>query len=420
MMRTPRFLISLVTCIAFCLTASASYARTSARAESRHSYLVMNAETGDIIMQENADAIRYPASLTKMMTLYLTFEALKKGVLKLDQKLPVSAKAARQPQTNLSLRRGDKISVRDAIVSLVVRSANDAAMVLGEALGKTEFNFGVMMTTKARRLGMTNTIFRNPSGLPDSKQHSTARDMAILGVALRKHFPEYYHYFKTQNFTYKGRFYPGHNRVMSRYQGVDGIKTGYINASGFNLVTSVKRNGYTLVGVVMGGRTYQARDNEMISLLDRSFTQLASRKDKNRYAQKGDKIDIAAIEASAPSTSAATAAEMAAVAPAASGGEIDSTTASVDASSEDTLGSGESWGIQIGAYQQAGQAMEAATKAKQQAKRELSRARVAVDDGAGIHRARLLELSEKQAKSACKRILSRGTPCFVYHTGQAS
>jgi len=251
------------------------HARASSNTEDHFSALVVDAGSGHVLYEKNAGGIRYPASLTKMMTLYLTFDALKKGKLKMDKTLIVSAKAAAQPQTNIALEKNDRLPVRTAIESVVVRSANDSAMALGEALGGTEFNFALMMTKKARELGMKNTVFRNPSGLPDNKQHTTAFDMARLAIALRRDFPEYYHFFSLQSFDYHGITYPGHNHVMERYAGVDGVKTGYIRASGYNLVTSAQKDGYKIVAVIMGGSTITSRDNQMIVLLDRTFAQLA-------------------------------------------------------------------------------------------------------------------------------------------------
>lgn len=249
----------------------------SSSTHSQYSELVVDAKTGQVLYAKNADALRYPASLTKMMTLYLTFDALKRGALDVNGTLPVSVKAAAQPQTNISLEPGERLPVRTAIESVVVRSANDSAMVLGEALGKTEFNFALMMTQKARELGMSNTVFRNPNGLPDDKQHTTAMDMARLAIALKRDFPEYYHYFKLNSFDYRGITYPGHNRVMQRYAGVDGVKTGFIRASGFNLVTSAQKGGNRVVAVVMGGSSGSVRDNRMIALLDWTFARLGSR-----------------------------------------------------------------------------------------------------------------------------------------------
>lgn len=243
------------------------------------SELAVDGDNGRVIYSKNASTVSYPASLTKMMTLYLTFDALKKGKLKLDQTLIVSSKAARQPQTNIALEKGDRLPVRIAIESIVVRSANDSAMTLGEALGKTEWNFALMMTKKARELGMKNTVFRNPSGLPDRGQHTTAFDMARLAIALRRDFPEYYHFFSMQSFDYDGVTYPGHNHVMERYPDmVDGVKTGYIRASGYNLVTSAHRDGHSVVAVIMGGRTSESRDDQMVSLLDHTFDHWSAHK----------------------------------------------------------------------------------------------------------------------------------------------
>lgn len=251
--------------------------KTSAPEKTRFSALVVNADTGRILYEKNAGGIRYPASLTKMMTLYLTFDALKKGKLKMSDTLPVSQKAASQPQTNISLVAGERLPVKTAIESLIVRSANDSSMVLAEALGGTAWNFSLVMTQKARALGMKDTVFRNPNGLPDNQQFTTAYDMAKLGIALRRDFPQYYPLFKLKSFSYDGITYPGHNRVMARYPGVDGIKTGYIRASGFNLVTSIKKDGYNIVAVIMGGTSTAARDNEMINMLDRTFAKLESK-----------------------------------------------------------------------------------------------------------------------------------------------
>ncbi len=264
---------------------SKSKKKSSSPSAERFSALVVDANTGRILYEKNAGGIRYPASLTKMMTLYLTFDALKNGKLDMDDTIPVSKKASEQPQTNISLSAGDKLPVKTAIASVVVRSANDSAVALAEALGGTTWNFALMMTQKARALGMKNTVFRNPNGLPDNQQYTTAYDMARLGIALRRDFPEYYHFFKMQSFSYDGVTYPGHNRVMQRYDGVDGIKTGYIRASGFNLVTSVKKDGYNLVAVIMGGSSATSRDDAMINMLDRTFAQLET---NDKMASKDD------------------------------------------------------------------------------------------------------------------------------------
>jgi len=275
--------------------------RAAAPAPKPFSALVIDASTGRVLFEKNADAVRYPASLTKMMTLYLAFDALKKGKLRMDENLYVSAKAAGQPATNISLDAGDRVSVRTAIESLVVRSANDSAMVLGEAIGDTEFNFALMMTQKARALGMKNTVFRNPSGLPDTKQQTTALDMARLALALRRDFPEYYPFFKMTSFTHNGITYPGHNHVMERYPGVDGVKTGYIRASGYNLVTSAEKNGKRIVAVVLGGQTISSRDSQMVSLLDDAFDKLDNqKKDVAGGNAENDNEEIPAVSLTEP------------------------------------------------------------------------------------------------------------------------
>lgn len=272
--------ISVIAALSLCVAPVDSFAakhkksRPQAAQSEHYSALVVNSDTGRVLYEKNAGNVRYPASLTKMMTLYLTFDALKKGKLKITQTIPVSVKAASQPQTNIALDKDDKLPLKTAIESIVVRSANDSAMALGEALGNTEFNFALMMTKKARELGMKNTVFRNPSGLPDNAQHTTAYDMAKLAIALKRDFPEYYHYFSLSSFVWRGTTWPGHNHVMARYAGVDGVKTGYIRASGYNLVTSAHRDGHNLVAVIMGGNTINSRDDQMIALLDRSFAQL--------------------------------------------------------------------------------------------------------------------------------------------------
>jgi D-alanyl-D-alanine carboxypeptidase len=238
--------------------------------------LVIDGATGKVLYARNEEAARHPASLTKMMTAYLLFEALKAGKLTLQTPLAVSANAQRQKPTKLNLRKGQTIPVDDAIRALVIRSANDVAVVVAEALGGTEGNFALQMTAKARQLGMKDTNFHNASGLPNPLQITTATDMAILARRLAYDFPQYYFYFALPGFTYRGTWYATHDNLIGRYDGADGIKTGYTNASGFNLVSSVVRGQNHLVAVVLGGRTAIRRDLEMIRLLDQSFTQIAA------------------------------------------------------------------------------------------------------------------------------------------------
>ena len=236
--------------------------------------IVIDADTGSVLYQSNADARTYPASLTKMMTLYLLFGALDRGQVRLDQVLTVSRHAASMPATSIGLDPGDSLTVEQAIHAIIVQSANDAASTVAEALAGSEDTFADAMTRQALRLGMSSTIFRNASGLPDLEQKTTARDIATLARALVQSYPAYYHFFSEDSFSYAGRTYVGHNRLLKRYDGADGLKTGYIRASGFNLATSAVRNGHRVIGVVLGGRSAGARDAQMMDLLDRGFAAL--------------------------------------------------------------------------------------------------------------------------------------------------
>jgi D-alanyl-D-alanine carboxypeptidase len=236
--------------------------------------LIVDGETGKVLYSRNANAERHPASLTKMMTLYLLFEALKKGQVTMSTNLPVSAHAAAQRPTKLYMQPGDMIPVNTAIEAIVVRSANDVAVTISEALGGTESHFAEMMTAKARQLGMRDTFYHNASGLPDNLQISTASDLAILAHHLAYDFPQYFHYFGIPGFSYRGVTYPTHDNLIGRYEGADGIKTGYTGASGFNLVSSIVRGRTHIIGVVMGGRTARRRDKEMMNLLDATFAQI--------------------------------------------------------------------------------------------------------------------------------------------------
>ncbi|HXJ00827.1 MAG TPA: serine hydrolase [Micropepsaceae bacterium] len=234
--------------------------------------IVVDGATGRVLYTRNPDAIRYPASLTKMMTLYLLFEALDEGKLSLDTPLITSVHASEQEPTKLAMGPGAAIPVETAIKALTVLSANDVAVVIAEALsGGSEEVFGAMMTEKARQLGMTHTNFHNASGLPDLQQLTTARDMALLARHLAYDFPQYFHYFSAPGFTYNGRSYATHDNLLAAFGGTDGIKTGYTQLSGFNLVTSVVRNNKHVIGVVMGGPTAAVRDHEMMRLLAATF-----------------------------------------------------------------------------------------------------------------------------------------------------
>ena len=240
-------------------------------AHAKYASFIINENTKRIYHNANADTPNYPASLTKIMTLYLVFDALKSKKISMSSKFKVSKRATRQPPSKLNLSAGSNITVKNAILALVTKSANDVATVIAENLGKSERNFARLMTRKAKKLGMTRTTFRNASGLPNRGQLSTARDMATLGIAIRKNHPKFFKLFKTKSFIYKGIKYTNHNNLLGSYSGTDGIKTGYTNASGFNLVASVERNGQRIIGVVFGGKKARSRDKHMVTLLNKYF-----------------------------------------------------------------------------------------------------------------------------------------------------
>ena len=233
--------------------------------------IVVEYPSGKVLAQSGADVVTYPASLTKMMTLYLTFEALRAGRVGMATRLSVSAEAARQPPSKLGLRPGSTIRLDEAIRALAVKSANDVAVVLAEGIAGSEARFAQLMSYRARELGMTRTRFVNASGLPDERQRTTARDMAVLASRLLSDFPEYYGFFGLPHFVWKGRTYHNHNRLLATYPGMDGLKTGYIRASGYNLAASAVRNGRRLVAVVLGGASSGERNREMVRLLDEAF-----------------------------------------------------------------------------------------------------------------------------------------------------
>lgn len=237
----------------------------------KYASIVVDAKTGKQLFETNSTAQRYPASLTKMMTTYLLFEALGSGRITKETQIPVSPHAASQPPTKLRLRPGETIDVDAAIKALTVKSANDVAAAVAEYLAGSEPAFAAAMTDKARQIGMRDTVFRNASGLPDDGQHTTARDMAVLGLALRQRFPQYYYYFSASDFMFRGKLVRGHNDMLGRVHGVDGIKTGYIRASGFNIVTSYDADGRRLVVVVMGANSARERNAHAEALLQRAL-----------------------------------------------------------------------------------------------------------------------------------------------------
>lgn len=361
-------------------------------AVAKYASIVVDAYDGRVVYAANADTRNHPASLTKIMTLFMVFDALDKGTLKLDQRLTVSARAAGQAPSKLDLAPGDTIAVEDAIKALVTKSANDVATAVAEALGGTEAAFARDMTARAHAIGMTSTTFRNASGLPDRSQLSTARDMATLARAMLETFPHHYHYFSLANFDYGSRTYGNHNNLLGSYDGVDGIKTGYIRASGFNLVASAERDGTRLIGVVFGGKTARARDLHMQSLLNSSWAKAKSR------------LFAAAQPAPKPEP------------PVGMGPTLEPLKDLAMQQPGGAAGGG-SWSIQVGAFGAFGAAHNAASTAAIRLHNLPPGAAIDVTpyraQGSVVYRARLTGFSETTAREQCALLRRQGNACAL-------
>ncbi len=393
--------------------------------------IVLDADTGRVLSEANADAITYPASLTKMMTLYLTFEALNAGRLRLDQYLPVSVDAASKSPTKLDLHPGESVAVQDLILGIVTKSANDAAAVLAEGLAGSEPAFADLMNRKAQQLGMRNTFYRNASGLPDPLQHTTARDTAQLALALYHDYPREYRYFSTREFVFQGRLIVGHDHLLDWYPGADGIKTGYIRASGFNLATSALRDGPRLIGVVLGGTSGGTRDREMGMLLDQGFASLGVAP-ATMVARHTAPVPV---PSAAPAMIVAAPTEVAIAVPpppahAKSG--IFSKAAARLAAHLSPVGRAEAatlpreaerpgiaaerWGIQLGAFHAPATAEKAARDAASLSIARGKPMQIVQPGKAGkdrLYRARLLNFTPLEAQSACAQLRKKKIECSV-------
>lgn len=363
-------------------------AQAKARGASRRtvSSIMIDANSGDVISANNADERRYPASLTKLMTLYITFNALDKGLLKMDDKLPVSRTAANRSPSKLGLKAGSKIKVRDAIMALIVKSANDCATVLAEGLGYTEENFAKTMTKVARELGMKNTTFKNASGLPNREQKTTARDMAILAAAVYHHFPQYYDLFSAKKFTWNGHTMYTHNHLLKTFKGADGMKTGFTNAAGYNIVTSAERDGHRVIAVTMGHDSIKSRDTRIADMMNKGLHKLALADDittPSLYAQ---------TEPTTPKN-------------------IATTTASAEKTSE-------SWGIQIGAFSNYAKARNYALNIRRQFNNKaLRNSQIDIEPAqkgsAIVYRSKIIGLAKNEADKTCNHLKKSNKSCIV-------
>ncbi|ADE39293.1 D-alanyl-D-alanine carboxypeptidase family protein [Candidatus Puniceispirillum marinum] len=389
---------------------------------SKYASIVINAESGRVMYARNADAMRYPASLTKIMTLYLLFEEIKSGRMDMNSRIGVSKLAASRSPSKLYLKPGQSISAEQAIYALVTKSANDVATAVAEAISGTERNFAKRMTRKARALGMRKTVFKNASGLPHSQQKTTARDMARLAVAMRRDFPRLYRYFSTQNFNWKGRKFGNHNKLLAHYSGTDGIKTGYINASGFNLVASVKRHGVRLIGVIFGGKTSRSRDAHMMKILDAQFKRAKPAEISAQVAA----VDMPQkLPKSPPKRSNLVKVRRLAKLPLPKEEFLD-TPQTFSLSSSGARRSPEEmpdaaidevWSVQIGSFARRVNAHRAAAKARRMVDNVLgmtpARLTLVTSGNMPLWRVRFHDLDETQARSACAALFAEGSPCIA-------
>jgi D-alanyl-D-alanine carboxypeptidase (penicillin-binding protein 5/6) len=378
--------------------------------EPKGTAVVMDARTGEILYAERADSPRYPASVTKVMTMYLAFEALAAGRLHLSDTLVVSPLAAAQPPTKLGLRAGESITVEDALNAMAVHSANDMAMAIAEKIGGSEARFADLMTLKAQQLGMTNTRYVNPNGLPDSRQVSTAHDIAILTRSVIRDYPQYYRFFSQESFTYRGKTMFNTNHLLGKMPGVDGLKTGFTNAAGFNLAASAVRNGHRLIAVVMGSSSGTVRNANVEGLLltgfdvedrrDRGEPMLATQSYFETTAHggltpmgaRGDAIDVVLTRGSAQPGALTVANAM---------------PAAVEARAS------HNWWVQVGEFRTRQAARFQVKWVARKFARLFEDAKGSVDGRRRPYRARFVGLTEVAARGACSAVRPHGVPCLA-------
>jgi D-alanyl-D-alanine carboxypeptidase (penicillin-binding protein 5/6) len=391
------------------------YSQLRSISQTKYAAIVVDAKSGEVLYAKRADSPRYPASITKVMTLYLTFEALAAGKLQLDDRVMISPRAAAQSPTKLGVPAGGTISVSEAMQAMAIKSANDVAVAMSEKLGGTESRFAALMTLRARELGMDNTHFVNASGLPDSRQITSARDIAILSRAVMRDYPQYYRLFSQTSFTFRGQTMRNHNGLLHRMPGVDGLKTGFTNASGFNLAVSAVRDNRRLIAVVMGGPTTAARDQNAESLLLTGFDVMNRRARGERITvaqnffepeltgpvhgagvEQGDQ-DGKIVLASAPPSPRASTIEI-----------VEPKSRKVE-----TRKSAEKWVVQVGAFKSKSDAKEQIALIEKRFGRQVDGAKSATEKASGKYAARFAGLSEREAKDACRAIKAKRLACMV-------
>lgn len=427
---------------------------------SRYAAIVVDAESGEVLFARHADSRRYPASITKVMTLYLAFEALTEGRVKLDDVITVSPRAASQPPSKLGLAAGQTITLDDAMKATAVRSANDMAMAIAEHVGGSQDRFAAQMTLKARELGMTQTRYVNPNGLPDARQTSSARDLAILARAVMRDYPQYYRYFGLHDWAYEGREYRNTNGLLRQGAGYDGMKTGYTNASGYNLAASAVRDGRRLITVVLGGRSTASRNSHVAALMDTGFEverlrragqpiQVAQTFFEQRgfgigpdnsgpvlYADASDEdesevgsnaVSYASLPSAppqptrvtpAPSEGRTLASLMRAEGPAdvtasLNGAPVSRPSPPRQPARETVRETAGRWAVQVGAFRDETVARDWLTEVNRRFRSQFSAAERTVQNAEGWYRSRFTGMSEQAAQSACAALAERRVTCMV-------
>jgi D-alanyl-D-alanine carboxypeptidase len=423
----------------------------------RYAAIVIDAASGEVLFARHADSRRYPASITKVMTLYLAFEALQEGRVKTTDVLTVSPRAASQPPSKLGLAAGQTITLDDAMRATAVRSANDMAVVIAEHIGGSEARFANMMTLKAEELGMTQTRYVNPNGLPDSRQLTSARDLAILSRAVMRDFPQYYHYLGLHDWAYQGRDYRNTNGLLASGQGYDGIKTGYTNASGYNLAASSVRDGKRLITIVLGGRSTATRNSHVAELMNTGF-------EVQRLRRQGQSIQIAQTffedrgfgigspsglgdgaiayaslspaDAMSPTAVAYTSGPPPAEEPthvtpppsARASGRPETLTAALNATierpatrpapaREQTRQAAGRWAVQVGAFKEESVARSWLDEVNRRFRSQFSNAEKSVQSTSGWYRSRFTGLTQEAAETACATLSERRVTCMVIRPG---
>ncbi len=404
------------------------YLQMLPQTQTKYAAIVVDAKSGEVLYAKRADSPRYPASITKVMTLYLTFEALSSGKLSLDDSVVFSPRASAQSPTKLGVRAGDSITVSEAMQAMAIKSANDAAVAMAEKLGGTESRFAALMTLRAQELGMHSTRFVNASGLPDSRQITTARDIAIMSRAVMRDYPQYYKLFSQQSFNFRGHTINSHNRLLGRMPGVDGLKTGFTNASGFNIAVSAVRDNRRLIGVVMGGPTTALRDRNAEDLLLTGFDVISRRARGENITiaqnlfepeltgpvrgggnEQGD-IDPEGMRIALASARPGRASTIEIVEP-------ERRDAKAETRPEARKGKAGAWTVQVGAFKTRSDAREQLSLVTKRFGKQFAGAKGEADKGGGKYRARFAGFTESEARNACKALKAKRLACMIVGPG---